>query len=221
MKIKNIKINTLIQAGFTRSVNFGDAFRSKRALRMSPKSTAGFTLIEIMIATGLFVVVMVVGVGAVLNVNTTYRKTQKIRSIVDNLGFSMEDMSKTLRTGVTYACPGVPVSAGSSFTISGTVTCSVKNYAIEFQSTSGLDTMYAIVGGALFKSTTGGTNFIRMTPQEIVIDPTRSGFTVVGNTSGDSAQSRVIINLEGSILYRDNTSNFALQTTVVSRVLDN
>ena len=195
MKIKNVKINKSEQSGFT--------------------------LIEIMIATGLFVVVMVVGVGAVLNVNTTYRKTQKIRSIVDNLGFTMEDMSKTLRTGVTYVCPGVPVSAGSSFTISGAVSCGTKNYAIEFQSASGLDTIYAIVNGGLFKSTTGGADFVRMTSQEIVIDPTHSGFTVIGNLPSDTIQSHVIINLEGNILYRDNISNFALQTTVTSRVLDN
>ena len=208
MKIKNVKINKSEQSGFT--------------------------LIEIMIATGLFVVVMVVGVGAVLNVNTTYRKTQKIRSIVDNLGFAMEDMSKTLRTGTKYDCPGPILIAGSGYTVStsgtmATSACpSLKSHVISFQSSSNAgsslpstETVYIIVANGLYKSVDGGNSFVRLTPSEVVIDDTKSGFTIIGAPANDGIQSHIIINLEGNILYRDNTSNFALQTTVTSRVLDN
>ena len=152
----------------------------------SHNSEAGFTLIEVMIATGLFVVIMTIGIGAVLNVNSVYKKTQKIRSIVDNLGFVMEDMSKTLRTGVSYACPDAAITAGTSFTIPGLIPCVSKNYAISFQSASGLPVVYAIVPFSstdvgIYKSIDGGLSFIRLTPPEVIIDQTKSGFTVVGD----------------------------------------
>jgi prepilin-type N-terminal cleavage/methylation domain-containing protein len=64
---------------FTRSVNFGDAFRSKRALRMSPKSTAGFTLIETLVALSIFttsiLAIMSVTPGGISAVDLSKNKT--------------------------------------------------------------------------------------------------------------------------------------------------
>src|SRR3990170_3775145 len=74
----------------------------------------GFTLIEVMIATTLFSIIMVIGTGAVLNSNTIFRKTENLRTIIDNLHFVMEDMSRSIRTGHGYDCgASIGVSEGS------------------------------------------------------------------------------------------------------------
>ena len=64
----------------------------------------GFTIIETMIAVSLFLVIVVIGMGALLNANLLHQKSQDMRSILDNLSFVMEDMSRNLRTGYDYQC---------------------------------------------------------------------------------------------------------------------
>src|ERR1700741_217077 len=76
------------------------------------KKNTGFTLIEVMIAVALFTVIMTLGIGAVLNSNATHKKTQTLRSVMDNLSFIMEDMSRTLRLGSNYHCIDQSAPAG-------------------------------------------------------------------------------------------------------------
>src|SRR3989344_3777788 len=67
-------------------------------------SSAGYTIIETMISVSLFLVIIMAGMGALLNANLLHQKSQSMRSIMDNLSFVMEDMSKNLRTGYKYHC---------------------------------------------------------------------------------------------------------------------
>src|SRR3989339_2244393 len=64
----------------------------------------GYTIIETMIAISLFLVIIMAGMGALLNANLLHQKSQNMRSIIDNLSFIMEDMSRNLRTGYDYHC---------------------------------------------------------------------------------------------------------------------
>jgi prepilin-type N-terminal cleavage/methylation domain-containing protein len=50
--------------------------------KSSYNNQKGFTLVEVMIAVGLFVVVMIAGVGAVLSANSSHKKTQSQRAIL-------------------------------------------------------------------------------------------------------------------------------------------
>src|SRR3972149_4215789 len=64
----------------------------------------GYTIIETMIAISLFLVIIMAGMGELLNANLLHQKSQNMRSIIDNLSFIMEDMSRNLRTGSKYYC---------------------------------------------------------------------------------------------------------------------
>ncbi|MEK7539357.1 MAG: hypothetical protein AAB595_01825 [Patescibacteria group bacterium] len=68
------------------------------------KINTGYTIIETMIAVSLFLVVVMIGMGALLNANLLHQKSRDMRSILDNLSFVMEDMGKNLRTGYNYRC---------------------------------------------------------------------------------------------------------------------
>lgn len=89
----------------------------------------GFTLIELMVAIGLFAVVMTLATGAYLTMINVNRRAQALATGVDSLSFSIETMTREIRTGSSYACTnGQPVCTSFSFvdTARETVTYSLN-----------------------------------------------------------------------------------------------
>ena len=68
------------------------------------KKNNGFTLIELMISTTLFTIVMMMGVGSLVVSSNFAKAAQKLRVTVDNVNFAMESMTRELRTGTFYYC---------------------------------------------------------------------------------------------------------------------
>ncbi len=184
---------------------------------------AGYTIIETMIAVSLFIVIVVVGVGALLNANLLHQKSQSMRSIMDNLSFVMEDMSRNLRMGVTYHCIDGTADGSSS----GTNAHSCANgEGIAFRPASGGSrwVYYEGItanGYGIFKSVDGTT--VQLTPDEVVIDTGASGFLVLGAEPpllGDNQQPFVTIKLVGTITFKNVVTPFSLRTSVSQRVID-
>jgi prepilin-type N-terminal cleavage/methylation domain-containing protein len=73
-------------------------------------SQAGFTLIEMIVSLGLFSVVVTVAVGALLVLVATNRQLQGEQSVMTNLAFALDSMTREIRTGTRYYCD----SAGST-----------------------------------------------------------------------------------------------------------
>ena len=48
---------------------------------------AGYTIIETMVAVSIFLIVIMYGMGALLNANLLHQKSQDLRSILDILSF--------------------------------------------------------------------------------------------------------------------------------------
>jgi len=191
----NIKQNK--ERGFTRTPKFG----------VTPKG-GGFTIIETMVAISLFLVIVMAGMGSLLNANLLHHKSADMRSIMDNLSFIMEDMSRNLRTGYNY------VSTSSS--------------KISFEYQDGDPTnpndqwVYRIVSDKVEKSIKSGAtgSWIQLTPTEVKIG-SGSGFTVSGQTLGDEDQPFVTIKLSGTITTKDGVETpFSLRTSVSQRKLD-
>lgn len=204
----------------------------------------GFTIIEVMIAVGLFVIIMVMGVGAVLNTNTSHKQNQNQRLILDNLSFLIEDMSRNLRLGSQYQCPAGIAGTNSNdnyeytFYVDppyidqtpATTEClpgggeypSIAFNPMEGDPTTHDDQFVYLIDQsekAVFKSSDGGQNYIRVTGPEIEISDTKSGFSVIGSDT-PGVQPRVIIRLSGVIHYKDIDTPFDIQTTVSQRLLE-
>ncbi len=194
------------------------------------KVQSGYTIIETMVAISLFLVVVMLGMGSLLNAGLVHKKTQDLRSIMDNMNFIMEDISRNIRTGFDYRC----ITDGNfdTSTISTPQDCALGG-AIAFESTYG-DTsrndnqvVYKIdsTGGTSFnisKSTDSGATFVQLNPQEISLT-SFSGFSVLGSAhkaSGDSQQPFVTIKLVGNINYKDTVTTFSIQTSVSQRRID-
>lgn len=192
----------------------------------------GYTIIETMIAVSLFLIIVTAGMGALLNANLLHEKSHSLRSIMDNLSFIMEDMSRNLRTGYNYHCFAASevIPSSTSSTVSTPKSCA-NGWAIAFESANGVPSnnddqwiYYIDDTGKIFKSTQGpyvSSNFIQLTPDEIVIDQI-SGFSVLGAEPplGNRQEPFVNIRLVGKIIFKNVITPFSLQTSVSQRLVD-
>jgi Tfp pilus assembly protein PilW len=210
-------------------------------------NTAGYTIIETMIAVSVFLVVIISGMGALLNASLLHQKAENMRSIMDNLSFIMEDMSRNMRTGYDFHCfiAGDIIPSITSDVVSVPKSCA-NGWAIAFESATGApsndgvsdakdnDQWVYYIGstvnadgtttGKIFRSTAGPytvSSFVQLTPDEVVIDPI-SSFAVLGAEvpPGDKQQPLITIRLVGKITVKGVVTPFSLQTSVSERQLD-
>ncbi|OJI09558.1 MAG: hypothetical protein COV08_00215 [Candidatus Vogelbacteria bacterium CG10_big_fil_rev_8_21_14_0_10_49_38] len=73
----------------------------------------GFTLVEMLVSVSIFVIVAFIVVSTLLTMSYAYKRAQKMRLLMDNLGFSIQSMSLNLREGVAYTPSGCSISSNS------------------------------------------------------------------------------------------------------------
>lgn len=165
------------------------------------KSNAGgFTLIEMMVSTALFIIVALVITGALMMVIQSYRKVQSAKLAMDNLSFVMDNMILRLRDGSDYQ--GDSQSQGISF-------IGVDGLRIRFK--------YQVdsAGRGSVQKCSDSDSCVTLTAPEVNIKDLR--FYIRQN---DSASKRplVIIFIRGMAGKKgDSQVEFALQTTVSQR----
>jgi prepilin-type N-terminal cleavage/methylation domain-containing protein len=69
---------------------------------------AGFTLIEMIVSLGVFSVVVTTAVGAILVLVNTNLQLQSEQSVMTNLSFALDTMTREMRTGFKYFCDARP-----------------------------------------------------------------------------------------------------------------
>ncbi|NQV92920.1 prepilin-type N-terminal cleavage/methylation domain-containing protein, partial [Candidatus Kaiserbacteria bacterium] len=159
----------------------------------------GFSLIEIMVAVSLFSVVMTISVGALLSLIDANRKAQALNSVINNLNFALENMSRNIRVGNTYHCD---TSTSVPPNIDSTQDCSNGGVLFSFEGNRGDITdptdqiVYRFINSRIEKSVDGGATFIAITASEVTIDDMK--FYTVGTTRGDSSQPRVVMAIQGT-----------------------
>lgn len=62
----------------------------------------GFTLLELIVSMGIFLVVITAAVSAFLNVNDIEKKMSAFRAANDNINFAMETMAREIRGGDVF-----------------------------------------------------------------------------------------------------------------------
>ncbi|MDP9249380.1 MAG: prepilin-type N-terminal cleavage/methylation domain-containing protein [bacterium] len=204
-------------------------------MRKNIKNTKnrGYTIIETMIAVSLFVIIVLTGTNALLNANLVHQKSQDSRTILDSIGFAMNELSRNLRTAYTYHCfvsadeiLPTPLSGlnypqsceqgeGISFETDSGDPNDFNDQEIYFLSEGGLWKLVGPYGGAPVPT--------RLTPEDVILDMDTSGFSVFGAEApggGDQEQPLVTIRLSGEIKFRDVATSFSLQTSVSQRIID-
>lgn len=193
----------------------------------------GFTLVEVMVAMAIFTVVIIVGIGAILDATTQHNRIRSYRSVMDGMNFVMEDMARNIRLGSSVRC--VTSSNGSVAPYDlGTfdvypASCTGGSNKIVFNGVNHDPITYMISPvspSPIYKQVDTGGNIGAprvITPPEVTIDPTRSWFIVrhaepIGQN--DFGQPTVTILLAGTVTLKGVPAPFAIQTTVTLRQLD-
>lgn len=177
------------------------------------KTKKGFTLVEMIVAIGLFTIVLFIASSAFLAVLNADRKSRATRIAMDNLNLALEDMSRRIKTGTSYYCNGIISSLGTN-------DCSsTGESSIAFTEQDGVTrTAYRLEGGAIKRTVGVSGTELPVTAPEITIRNLK--FIVNGSSSGDITQPYVAILIEGDTRAGQITSGFKIQTTVTQRAYD-
>lgn len=186
---------------------------------LSSSAAGGFTLIEILVSVAIFTTVMTISLGALLAISESDRKAQTIKSVVNNLNFTLDAMSRSMRTGVNYHCD-VSVTP-----VTTTRDCAAGATSMAFLSAENQTIQYCRGNGSTCSSSgtavlvsKNGAAFAPLTASEVTI--TNLQFFVTG-AQGATLQPYVVILLSGTIpVSATQSSTFDLQTSVAQRLYD-
>ena len=201
-------------------IHFGRVVRTDNRERrlMSMKKSRGYTLIELIVAVGLFALVMLLASGAYLFMIGLNRQAQGIATGIDNLSFALETITRNIRTGSAYNCAGIGdcfPSPRDSFTFVPAGGTAAVTYTRGTQSGPN-----GVVG-----SIVDSTGAVLTDPS---VNVTSLAFYVTGTknaqtTPDDFQQPHVTIVVTGSVTYgpqAGRTEAFNIQTGATMRGTD-
>lgn len=183
----------------------------------SKNKNKGFTLVELMVAVGIFMAITLISLGAILAVLDAGREAQSLKSIMTNLNFAVELMSRDIKFGTDYYCGVTTATTWAPQNCTGGGNAAQP--AITFTTSEGVDTIYRLNGTQLERSINYGSTYIGLTSPDIIIQDLK--FYVFGASIGDTNQPRVFMIVRGYAGTKPTTqSRFVIQTSVSQRVLD-
>lgn len=152
---------------------------------------SGFTLIELMVAMGLFVIVIGIVSATFIRSLRTQRQVVALMAANDNASFTLEQMAREIRTGSAF-------SSGEG--------------RLSFENSDGKPVEYALVGRVVTR------NGRPLTASNVLV--AYLSFFLRGSEVGDGLSTRVTIRMGVSARGTLESSVTRLQTTIASRVLD-
>ncbi len=180
----------------------------KKHPRHNQVRVSGFTLVEVIVAVGLFTIISTISVAALLSAIDANRKARQVQAVTDNLSLMLEDMARSIRTGENIDCGALggpkncPAPAGAS--------------AINFDSDDHGAVRYDLSGGRIRKEWTQPTSHGPVPVSDPRFAATGLAFFVY-NTPGTSDGPYVVIHIKGSIQAGAVQTGVDLQTTVAKR----
>jgi|GEM_PF-235064 len=175
----------------------------------------GFTLVELLISIGVFLVVMTISLGSIISILDAGRKARSLKEVMTNLNFATEVMSREIKFGRNYFC-GVNTVAPHAQSSS----CSDGGTSITFTTSEGVDTIYRLNGTQIEKSVDNGVSYIGVTSPEVTVE----GLTFyIFNTAPapNQRQPRMLMHVRGYAGVKPTVqSRFTLQTVMSQRSLN-
>ncbi len=194
-------------------------------------TNTGFTLIEIMVATSIFMIIMLMAMGALITTSDTAKKSQAFRTAMDNVNFAMESMTRSLRMGRDYVCvtstTGVSLPAPANMDCSlGTQGGSAIIFTPALHPAGSRDTAYMLATRPTTNGQSASTHVLQRCNPDCLdlvssdIDIQSLKFFVTGSDVLDKVQPSVYIIIKGTVTIKGEATSFALQTNVSQRNLE-
>jgi prepilin-type N-terminal cleavage/methylation domain-containing protein len=174
----------------------------------------GFSLVELMVAMSIFILVLTISSGSILNIFNANQKSKSLRSVMDNLNTTLESMTRTIRFSINYHC-------GSTGTLTSPQNCGgAGSNTLVVTASNGATVKYSLVNGRIVR-TIGGVDSFLTSPD---VNITNLTFRVYGaDPYPDLLQPQVIIVIGGVVSLPGKSSvdsTFTLETTVTQRIFD-
>jgi len=177
----------------------------------------GFTLIELMVATSIFSMVMLASLGALFTLLGASKNSRATHTAMDNVNFALESMTRSIRMGSKYYCVLQEEILPESLT-QGKNCIDTPGTAISFlpQGADPKPVSYKLA------SNNNGKTIERCKEQDCVqvvsdaVDVKELSFYVAG-AGNESEQPRVFIKLEGEVKVKEETIPFFIQTFISQR----
>lgn len=182
---------------------------------------------ELIVAIGIFSIVMMIAVGALLSMLNANRKAQALKAVMNNVNFAVENMAKEIRVGTTYHAN---INQGTVSEPTMTDTGGVNSFAFE-ESGGDPDDPNDQVGfrltqidgkGVIERSDNGAltsSDWFSITSSDVNIETFR--FNLYGSNPDDGLQPRVVMVIKGTAMISDGREEeFDVQTTVTQRLID-
>lgn len=177
---------------------------------LNPKR--GFTLVEMIVATSLFIVVVTISMGAILSIFEANRSAQASKTVMDNLNLALENMARTVRFGTNYHCGNQTGNLSTPFDCPNGDTF----LAVKFE---GQTVVYRKNGTSIERSDDGGANYAKITsPENTVIEE----LTFYTRGTASDSQPYVLVFIKGysGSPNKASKSSFSIQTVMSQRKLD-
>ena len=192
-------------------------------MKINFSKNKAFTLVEIMVATSIFMIIMLMSLAALITTSDTAKKSQALRSAMDNVNFAMESMTRSLRMGRDYTC--VASSSGVSLPASANADCPISSSgggAIIFSPTghdaTPRDSAYMVTARG------DGTNVLQYCTTTSCVDMVSTNvdiqylkFYVNGSDVADKIQPSAYIVMKGVVVVKGVPKTFAIQTMASQR----
>ena len=182
----------------------------------------GYTLVELIVAIGLFAIIMTLATGAYLVMIAANRQTQGLATGINNLSFVLDSVTTAMRTGSAY-CDQNSCTDG------------VQTQTFSYRDQKGNYVRYGLINvtanGVTVKSVASCTNPAAAlaycapnTPlTDAAVNVTSLTFLPQGTVRGDAArlQPYVTIYMAGTVTVAPGkTQTFAIESSVIMRGSD-
>ena len=161
--------------------------------------------------------------GALFMLLDAAKSSRALRSAMDNVNFSMESMTRSIRMGTNYYC----VESGSGIGMYDTTSsrdCPIGGTLIAFIPQTIIDSGFPRVAYGIFPRNNGtntlqrceGSNpCVSIVSSDVDIEELK--FFVKGSSPNDSIQASVYIIIKGTVMVKGVPVSFALQTMASQR----
>ncbi len=173
-------------------------------------SQRGYTLLEMIVAVGIFSIVMLAATGAYLSLIRLDKEARATNDLANNLTFAVDSMARAIRTGTAYKCnnnatvPNCTSTAGTSFGF------------LDSESTP-RGIVYSLANNQIIATINGVAYPI--TDPRVQVDSLSFYVRGVGNT--DDLQPSVTFSIRGTMETSEGTNRtFVIQSGATQRFLD-
>ena len=184
----------------------------------------GMTILELVVAVGIFSFVVLAAFNLIIAISDAHVKAANLQTVQDNIRFSLELMTKELRTGYGYKLTAFCTALGSGTEISLTAVDSTgvphsRIYFWKDLNGAGPDTIMRVTAADCSNASTVSP----FTSDEIIVD--RLNFIVHGNTgtpgfSDGQPMVTIVLRVKSRDVKSQVKTNMDIQTTITQRVRD-